>query len=102
MNDFQSLLSFHHVTRVTSRAGKADSNQSIVVSKLSVFAIFRLINLGISTEMEEIHANQIEEVLPYQYEPEPGHSGSDKGDLDSSESEISDISDDEVDHAFER
>ncbi|XP_028410290.1 uncharacterized protein LOC114532903 [Dendronephthya gigantea] len=53
--------------------------------------------------MEDIHKNQVEEVLPYQYEPEvgaeTGHLSAESG--SEQDSELS-SSDEEVDHEFER
>ena len=50
--------------------------------------------------MENIHDNQVDEVLPYQFEPEPGLQTSNSGDESDSEEE-SESSDEEVDHVFE-
>ena len=52
--------------------------------------------------MENIHERQVEEILPYQFEPESGENTNDVSDESASErnSDIS-ISDVEVDHEFE-
>ena len=50
--------------------------------------------------MENIHDNQRDMVLPYQFEPEPGMEASDSGD-ESDSKEEGESSDDEVDHVFE-
>ncbi|XP_028412528.1 uncharacterized protein LOC114535412 [Dendronephthya gigantea] len=49
--------------------------------------------------MESIHNNQVEEVLPYQFEPEPGLNANNSS--EDSDSDESQSSDEEVDHAFE-
>jgi hypothetical protein len=46
--------------------------------------------------MENIHNNQVDEVLPYQFEPEPGLQTSNSGDESDSE-EQSEWSDEEID-----
>ena len=52
--------------------------------------------------MENIHENQVGEVLPYQYEPEVGEKTSDVTDQSDSEQESdSSSSDEEIDHEFE-
>ena len=50
--------------------------------------------------MENIHDNQRDRVLPYQFEPEPGMEASDSGD-ESDSKEESESSDNKVDHVFE-
>ena len=50
--------------------------------------------------MENIHDNQRDRVLPYQFEPEPRMEASDSGD-ESDSKEESESSDEEVDHVFE-
>ena len=49
--------------------------------------------------MEIVHNNQVEEVLLYQFEPEPGLPRSGESDSEDTDSSVS--SDEEVDHAFE-
>ena len=51
--------------------------------------------------MENIHDNQVEEVLPYQYEPEPGLQSSSSGDESGSEAESESTDEGDIDMAFE-
>ena len=51
--------------------------------------------------MENIHKNQVVQVLPYQSEPEPGLQTSSSGDESDSEEESAESSDEEIDHVFE-
>ena len=53
--------------------------------------------------MDKIHEDQVREVLPYQFEPEPSaKSCNTSDDSDSEQSGITSSSDDDVDHEFER
>ena len=51
--------------------------------------------------MENIHKNQVVQVLPYQLGPEPGLQTSNSGDESDSEEESAESSDEEIDHVFE-
>ena len=47
------------------------------------------------------HKNQLVQVLPYQFEPEPGLQTSNSGDEGDSEEQSAESSDEEIDHVFE-
>ena len=50
--------------------------------------------------LSEWHKNQVVQVLPYQFEPEPGLQTSNSGDESDSEEESAESSDEEIDHVF--
>ena len=50
--------------------------------------------------MENIQKNQVDRILPYQFEPEPGLQTSNSGD-ESDSDEQSELSDEEIHHVFE-
>ena len=53
--------------------------------------------------MDRIHENQVGEILPYQFEPEPPTKTSDASDdSDTDQSDVTTSSDEDVDHEFER
>ena len=53
--------------------------------------------------MENIHEHQVEEILPYQYEPEPGAETSIISDeSDSEQGSVLSLSEEEIDNEFER
>ena len=56
--------------------------------------------------MDSIHENQVGEILPYQFEPEPSTKTSDasddKFDNDTDQSDVTTSSDEDVDHEFKR
>ena len=56
-----------------------------------------------SVVMENIHENQVEAILPYQYEPEPGaETSSIRDESDSEQGSVLFSSEEEVDTEFER
>ena len=53
--------------------------------------------------MDRIHENQVGEILPYQFEPEPSTKTSDASDdNDTDQSDVTTSSDEDVDHEFKR
>ena len=90
------------MTGVTSGAGESQIKQIYFIRRISGFRTSGEEFLLFDYSNENIHKNQVVQLLPYQFEPEPGLQTTNSGDESDSEEESAESSDEEIDHVFEK
>ena len=89
------------MTRVTSGAGESELNKYTLLGAFRDFVLLVKNFVLFDYSNGKYHKNQVVQVLPYQFEPEPGLQTSNSGDESDSEEESAESSDEEIDHVFE-